>query len=193
MSGHRQESGFEGSYVLDVHCHFGKCSHGSFKSVVRSNHACVEPNCESDVQRVIHWSTDSVRKRVGILRQRSTCDSLDRDMPYIRNESLALFELEFTPTNLLPDRVGGLSKQQVRRKIVVCHIEQAPSSLAVNLGYKPLHDHTRIDDENTHRVSRSSRINVALSVCLEPPRRFNHWVERRRVSASRRAPALRRT
>src|SRR3712207_3815825 len=113
-------------------------------------------------------------------------------MPDVPNESLALFGLEFTPTNLLPDCVGSLHKQQVRGKVIVRDIEQTSSSLAVKLRYKPLHDDAGVKDEDAHRVSRSSRINVALSVCVEPLRRFSHWVERRLVSASLRALAVRR-
>src|SRR5688572_3865028 len=111
----------------------------------------------------------------------------------IRNEPPSLFELEFTAANLLPDRVSSLRKQQVWRKVIVCHVQQTPSSLAVNLGHKPFDDDTRIDDKNAHRASRSSRISVALSVCVEPLRRFSQCLDRRRVSACRRALALRST
>src|SRR4029450_8339177 len=96
-------------------------------------------------------------------------------------------------SDLLPDRVGGFGKEQIRGDVLVRQHEQASRRVAVNLGHEPLDDDAGVDDEDAHRVSRSSRISAALSDCVEPRSRLNQRADSRRVSARRRALALRRS
>ena len=85
-----------------------------------------------------------------------------------------MFGGQLTAADLLPNRVGGFRKEQVRGEVLVREREEATRRVTVNLRNKPFHDDAGVDDERAHLVSRSSRIRAALSVCDDVLRRFSH-------------------
>ena len=94
--------------------------------------------------------------------------------PMSVDELAAVFGGQLTTADLLPDRVGGLREEQVRGEVLVREREEATRGVTVNLRNKPFHHDAGVDDERAHRVSRSSRIRAALSVCDDVLRRFSH-------------------
>src|SRR4029450_6384090 len=71
--------------------------------------------------------------------------------------------------------------------------EPSPSGLGVDLWNEPLDDQGRVNDEDAHRVSRSSRMSSALSEWPERLKGSSQRAETRRVTARFRVLARRRT
>src|SRR5262245_62815225 len=128
-----------------------------------------------------------------VLRQSLARNGPYRDLRDVCDELLSFSSRQLFAADLLPDRVRRFGEEEIRGDVLVRQHEQASRRVAVNLGHEPLDDNTGVEDENTHRESRSSRINAALSDCVEPRSRFSQRADSRRVSARRLALALRRT
>jgi hypothetical protein len=165
----------------------------TYESLIRGDRARVESNGQSDVHRVVHGPPGRVRQRMRVLRQRPAWNGLYRDLADVCDELPPFFNSQLLAADLLPDRVGRFGEEQIRGDVRMRQREQASRRVAVNLGHEPFDDDTGVDDEDAHRVSRSSRMSTALSDCVEPRCRFSQRSDSRRVSARRLTLALRRT
>jgi len=75
--------------------------------------------------------------------------------------------VQFSATDLLPERIADFGHQQVRRQQDVLGLQELYGEFGSNFRNKPLDGDARVHNVPVHR-RRSSRISSTLSVCFLP-------------------------